>query len=279
MQKLVTLANKNKILGLLIRLACFFGLNLISLWNMVCAFLRHIGIGGRKYKGLLKYKGIHDGERCFIICTGPSLTLTDCELLKNEKTFCMNSFCKVYGDTYFRPTYYGLQDRIVYGSMKDELMMHYKDANNVFVADRIVWHSEIGTKWTVFPLNMSYAAYARWFDKKFYAKFSADPYRIVYDGFSITMGLIQIAVYMGFKHIYLLGADCSFPAGEKIHFVESGVVDSTISTARERNLAGYIAAKKYADAHGINIYNATRGGELEVFPRVKLEDVLANKYI
>ena len=29
--------------------------------------------------------------------------------------------------------------------------------------------------------------------------------------------------------------------------------------------------------HNIHIYNATRGGNLEVFPRVKLEDVLSKK--
>ena len=30
--------------------------------------------------------------------------------------------------------------------------------------------------------------------------------------------------------------------------------------------------KKYADKHGIKIYNATRGGKLEVFPRKNLDD-------
>jgi hypothetical protein len=30
-------------------------------------------------------------------------------------------------------------------------------------------------------------------------------------------------------------------------------------------------AKKYADEHGIKIYNATRGGQLETFERVQLE--------
>lgn len=41
-------------------------------------------------------------------------------------------------------------------------------------------------------------------------------------------------------------------------------------------ITGYKAAKKYADAHNIKIINCTRGGMLEVFPRMKLEDVLRN---
>ncbi len=43
----------------------------------------------------------------------------------------------------------------------------------------------------------------------------------------------------------------------------------------DRSLFVYRLLKKYADRHGIKIYNATRGGNLEVFPRVQLEDVLA----
>ena len=39
----------------------------------------------------------------------------------------------------------------------------------------------------------------------------------------------------------------------------------------ERMQAAYESAREYADAHGIKIYNATRGGELEVFERVNFD--------
>lgn len=29
--------------------------------------------------------------------------------------------------------------------------------------------------------------------------------------------------------------------------------------------------KKYCDEHGIEVYNATRGGKLEVFPRIDFD--------
>ena len=38
----------------------------------------------------------------------------------------------------------------------------------------------------------------------------------------------------------------------------------------------YEAARKYADAHGIKIYNATRGGCLEAFPRVDFDSLFEN---
>ena len=94
--------------------------------------------------------------------------------------------------------------------------------------------------------------------------------------YSITHVLIQLAVYMGFKEIYLLGADCNQSKGKQIHFEEYGVPDTTIDPERERNIVGYKEVKKYCDNHDVTVYNATRGGELEVFERRNLDDVLKN---
>ena len=47
------------------------------------------------------------------------------------------------------------------------------------------------------------------------------------------------------------------------------IVESTVA---------YMTARKYADRQkDFTVYNATRGGKLEAFERVKLEDVLAKK--
>ena len=39
----------------------------------------------------------------------------------------------------------------------------------------------------------------------------------------------------------------------------------------------YEYAEKYSREHGFRIYNATRGGHLEVFERVNLEVILADE--
>ena len=108
---------------------------------------------------------------------------------------------------------------------------------------------------------------------KYHAKFSGDAYDIVYDGYSIAYSCIELAVYMGFSEIYLLGTDCTY-LGEKEHFVDSGVEDRSRKFATPKLIVGYEAAKEYADTHNIKIYNATRGGVLEVFERVNLDEVL-----
>ena len=80
---------------------------------------------------------------------------------------------------------------------------------------------------------------------------------------------------MGFKEIYLIGADCNYSDNKsKHHFIDYGHYDSTYKSAGTRMIYAYKVAKKYADKNNIKIYNATRGGMLEVFPRVNLDELL-----
>lgn len=278
MQHLIDLSKKNVILCWLIKIFCFVGFKMLSTISSAKSLLRTHGIGGQRYKQLLGFKNSATNRRCFIICTGPSLTVSDCEALENEDTFSMNSIINIFDKTSFRPTFYGIQDVKVYASLKDEIRQNFAGNKNVFIADRITKKYICDNSWTQFPLEYTYGAYDRWFEDEYNARFSDDSYKIVYDGFSITMTLIQIAVYMGYKEIYLLGVDCSFSNPNKLHFSEHGVIDTTIDTARERNIAGYVAAKAASQNADFKIYNATRGGELEVFERRNLDVILNKEY-
>jgi hypothetical protein len=40
----------------------------------------------------------------------------------------------------------------------------------------------------------------------------------------------------------------------------------------------YIVARDFAARKGMNIFNATVGGRLEVFPRVRLEDIIGYRF-
>lgn len=232
--------------------------------------LRARGIGGGKYKKLLDYKDKHKGERCFIIATGPSLTMEDLESLKNEYTFSMNSICKLYDETDWRPTFYAVQDNFVFNNMQSIIRSHKEVPT--FISDNIKKKYPREKEWIEFPTDTMYHSYDMKIGK-YHARFSDDAYDIVYDGYSIAYSCIELAVYMGFKEIYLLGADCTY-LGEKEHFVDSGVEDRSRKYATPKLIVGYEKVKEYADSHGIKVYNATRGGVLEVFERVKPEDVL-----
>ena len=223
-----------------------------------------------------KFKNTYMGKRCFIVATGPSLTVDDLLLISNEISFGMNSIVKMYDKIKWRPTFYGIQDALVYEKLESVIKNEYATANNVFVADNLKERFEIPSNFVRFPFNGCYHEAERDLSK-YFAKFSDDASTVVYDGYSITYSLIEIAVYMGFKGIYLLGADCNYPKGEKNHFIESGFVDKNAASNPIRMRVGYQVAREYADSHGIKIINCTRGGMLETFERMKLEDVLKEK--
>lgn len=231
------------------------------------------GYEDERFISIKNIKDIHKGERCFIVATGPSLTLDDLELLKNEYTFGMNSIPKLYERTTWRPTYFGIQDCNVYRNMESVILKMYGKADNVFVSDLIAQNFTVPINFHQFPYDAVYHDNQLEIDK-YFAEFSDNCYTIVYDGYSITYSLIQLAVYMGFNEIYLLGADCSYKRGAKNHIVASGNDDKNEEKNHDKMIVGYQKAKKYADSHGIKIINCTRGGMLEVYPRMSLEEVL-----
>ena len=274
MTKLANLARKNKIYEVVIKAFIWIIMYAINVWDELTGFLICKGLLRNQYIDIKALKGKYEGKRCFIICTGPSLTIKDLEKIQGEYTFGMNSICLLADKTTFRPTFYGCNDLGVYKKLKSDIEQYCGNQIEVFVSDRIKRHGEIKREWHVFPENVAYHTYDRWFKQDFWCKFSGDCYRTVYGMHSITHSLIQLAVYMGFKKIYLLGADCSFPKGQQIHFQDYGVPDTTIDTARERNIAGYEEVKKQMNKYGFKVFNATRGGSLEVFERVNLNDLL-----
>lgn len=126
--------------------------------------------------------------------------------------------------------------------------------------------------------------------------FSSDCSRRVYTAGTITYEMLQLAVYMGFQEIYLLGMDFSYSVErhndnsitkngvcnhmkeieweeQKFYKAISKKYNESYMADIDLQLAGYKAAKEYVDSHGIEIYNATRGGKLEVFPRVNFDDL------
>lgn len=75
----------------------------------------------RKFNQLASLKGIHHGERCFIIATGPSLTMEDLKKLKSEYTIGVNSLVKVIDEMGYIPTFLGIQDGNVFDKIGKDI--------------------------------------------------------------------------------------------------------------------------------------------------------------
>ena len=110
--------------------------------------------------------------------------------------------------------------------------------------------------------------------------FSEDAAKVCGNGGTCIYICLQIAVYMGFKNIYLLGMDLvdmsqgvnQLPTYK--HFYQE---EETSRLWLDLILKGYKSARKYADTHHIHIYNATRGGYLEIFDRVDFDSIFEDR--
>ncbi|MGO5069834.1 6-hydroxymethylpterin diphosphokinase MptE-like protein [Roseburia faecis] len=225
------------------------------------------------------FHNIHEGESCFVIGNGPSLSGNDLEMIykSNIKSFGCNSIYKAYNKTQWRPDYYVLVD--VYGIAMAMHDMQYISDNCKYLFSR----SNGRLRYCVDKYRNIRLFKSIFSESEEDFSFSEDCAEHLFTGHTVTYAMLQLAVYMGFKKIYLLGIDHQYATqfvdgGEEKNNVKnySSLLEAdnaSVFYRKDKTTLAYMSAKRYADAHGIKIYNATRGGKLEVFERVDFDSL------
>lgn len=242
-------------------------------------FFQH---GDRRLKAL---KDTHKGGRCFIVGLGPSLTIADLNILHEHKeyTFSMNRCYRMFASTEWRPDCYLVSDAKACTSETRTAMKKMMEAGSLVVYSKLEIKGMdrdavfFKADFTDFVLrNSRKEKYRR---KGHFCRMSTDAYSYIYAGSTSVHSIIQLAYYMGFKEVYLVGTDCGTVDG-KTYSDALSAKDNKAYVIGEGNLMirDYESMRKDIEAKSLDfhIYNATRGGYLEVFPRVKLEDVIAD---
>ena len=229
-------------------------------------------------------KNIHNGKRCFLIGNGPSLNGHDLDLLQEEYTFGTNMVYKIFDQTSWRPTFHCVSDTIYASKLGLELSQKVKSP--LFTTERT--YRRMKTK----PIDTTYVHTVQ--SERYKVRGNIQAYCMVKA--TVLSLAAEMAFHMGFSEIYLLGVDCTNPHAKGGHFTDNyttkEVAETDISRIKERmntrslttdqsgahiidrSMEVYALLDEYAKKHGVKIYNATRGGNLEIFPRVQLEDVL-----
>jgi len=228
--------------------------------------------------GVLKNK--HKGQCCFVIGNGPSLQITDLDRLKSEITFASNKIYLAFDQTDWRPTYYVVEDSLV-------AQQNYDEINNLHGFPK--FFPNCMKQWApVFKNGIYYEVVWEDFYPQF-PGFSINALDKLYWGSTVTYTCMQLACFMGIRKIYLIGVDFNFilpkRAGEenrrRIYFSEDERNHFHQSYRKpgekwhEPKLPyqekAYLAAREAVRQIGGQIFNATRGGKLEVFPRVDVD--------
>ncbi len=244
-----------------------------------------------------------DRERCFIIGNGPSLKKQNLLLLKGEITFACNFFNLHPQAAEIAPTFYCFGDANTFFA---------KSINDDLEIDRSEWFSDIVRKnphaeFIVPYMAKEIIAKKGWFQSQplWYVlqrgiatelnQASAELDRAIPNGMGTVAAIaIPAALFMGFKKIYLLGCDCNWFvqamvkedfAQECAHFYDRNPYIKRESTLTDfgmeiefKCLSDHFKSlrllRELAQTKGQEIWNATDGGLLDVFPRISFSSLL-----
>ena len=256
---------------------------------------RRIRTFGRSRKqdcqALTLLKDKHKGERCFILGNGPSLNKCDLTLLKNEISFAVNNIYYKTQETGYRPSYYMVEDNHV-------LKENFYAINNYrcdvkFFPENYRNKEALPDQSTIF-IPMDCGFYREGHPYYQIPRFSRDVSREVFAGQSVTIMQLQMAFYLGFSEVYLIGMDFSYDVPK------STVIDGVCYHSQENDpnhfhpnyfgkgkiwhnprldlvLESYKKCKEEFESDGRKILNATVGGKLELFERVDYQSIFVSK--
>ncbi len=240
-----------------------------------------------------RFKGIYQGKRCFILCNGPSVKKQDLLPLKNEIVFSVS--CGYHHKDYLtiQPKYHCLP-RLTYSSylrLQDTVPWFKEMDAKIGTAELFIDAAQetLIKKNNLFPdrkINYIYSGICSDKNRKEIIDISKKIPGII----TVPILCIMIAMYMGFKEIYLIGADNDcWKTEEYKYFYEPTVLKGKIEcthadgklnmplyelfTGHGKVLKQYSIVHNITRANNISIFNATEGGALEEFERVKFESL------
>lgn len=251
----------------------------------------------KQYQHILEknkcFQNRHRNQRIFILCCGPSVKDMDLTVLKDEITMGVHSFYMHKDIGTIRPDYYCNAQWGYNEKWTKEVGIQYLGELKRYVGETQFFFSiqekEVIENSHIFkPEEVSYYYYG--------------PSTFGYEDIDLCQGImpvqsvpilcIQLAFYMGFGEIYLIGTDHDFLRTNKYSYFynrEDSVlgkadfsVDSnnnvTVSYAQALRASYYLwedykKMREIANGKNVKIWNATVGGDLDLFPRVDFKEL------
>jgi len=224
-------------------------------------------------KRLSKFSNLHKGEDCFIIGNGPSLNKMDLTLLKYYHTFGLNKIYLMFNKVDLNLSYHVAVNPLVieqsvkeFESLSCPSFISYKAANNLVRPLEHVNFIFSGGSPTLFQDDISL---------------------IIHEGHTVTYVTMQIAYYMGFKRVFLIGVDHNFTAKgspneqQLCAEVDQNHFDPNYFGNRQWHLPDleaselfYRIANFFFTRNGRQIFDATLDGKLNIFPKISYEQAL-----
>lgn len=225
---------------------------------------------------LYSWRDRHRGETCVILGNGPSLNKTDWNLIENVFTFGLNRIYLAFDDMGFETSVLVSVNQLVIEQCRDELLelplpkfFSWRAKDELPLAQDIVFLQSVrGPKFSTNPVLEG-----------------------VWEGATVTYVAMQLAYWMGFKRVVLIGVDHYFETNGPAHetVVSEGSDPNHFHPEYfgegfrwqlpdlETSEVAYRLARREFEVNGRDIVDATIGGALTVFPKMGLRDALLGR--
>jgi hypothetical protein len=194
-----------------------------------------------------QFKGVHKGKRLFILASGPSLSTLDLEPLKRRLVMGLNRSFMVFPDTHYHCT----MDRRLFDLHAEPL----RRTRYLFTIPGCPWGTPLGLLGS--------------------EGFSRDLKEGIFSGYTISYFAIQVAVYMGFEQIFILGLDLKHKGAVTHFFGRDFHSRNHESTEFPRMKKMLCQAALELKGSGVQVYNCSPDSSLECFPKMSYEEAIA----
>lgn len=207
----------------------------------------------------------HRGETAVLVANGPSLNETDFDLIRGRLTFGLNKIYLGFEKFRFYPSYYVAVNELVLRQAVDEInelncvKFLSNRANDLFCSDALTY-----------VLNTTHPK----------DRFSETPLCGLHEGWTVTYVALQLAYYMGFARVVIVGLDHRFDFVGQPNETQllKGTDQNHFSPAYFANQAwdnpdlanseeSFRIARRRFEAAGRQIFDATIGGACDVFEK------------
>lgn len=254
-----------------------------------------------------QFENKYCGERCFIIGNGPSLKKQDLTCLEDEYVFTCNQIMRnpIYpllkSNFHFfaDPTFFALNKESSADMEVFDMMKKINTDGNMpicfFATEGYKFSKEFGLDQ---ELDLHYFAHRLEFSDEYNADIQFE--RFVPNLHTVVHYAIAMAIYMGFKEIYLLGCDCTNIITAVNTRLQDGngaeyayeISQNEKNRMQQRNskimmedelksfsevFRVYRLFGQYCANRKIDLINCTDGGLLDSLPRKKYEEVIKRK--
>ena len=193
----------------------------------------------------------------------------------------MNRVFNIFSQTKWRPTYYVSEDALILRDIVSNVNLI--PAKYKFIPIDLYWYENISVQDACY-FNLDYNS-----DIKETFGLSLDSAHCIRCRGTVTSTCIQLAIYMGFSEIYLLGIDHNYSKSIDLdgNVVEDKSVKDYFVDDYDADIADKVVhdmrapTKAFCDIEQLSrkigtfkVFNATRGGKLEVFERVDFDKVI-----